>query len=125
MRAPFGAEAAVQGLTLYQVMLYYSKNDDISLQKIAARVTNSMKRHFWYLTVELLPLCLCSKFVRPEEKQRLALRLFQIYQRSIQVELMLQKPQFPEVFEETKLYDLLGEQSTILINRLQFTVEDI
>ena len=26
----------------------------------------------------------------------------------MQVELMLQKPQFPEVFEETKLYNLLG-----------------
>ena len=34
-------------------------------------------------------------------------------------------PQFPEVFEETKLCDLLGERSTILFNRLQFTVENI
>ena len=43
----------------------------------------------------------------------------------MQVELMLQKSQFPVVLEETKLYDLLGERSTILFNRLQFTVEDI
>ena len=43
----------------------------------------------------------------------------------MQVELMLQKTQFPVVFEETKSYDLLGERSTILFNRLQFTVEDI
>ena len=43
----------------------------------------------------------------------------------MQVELMLQKPQFPVVFEETKSYDLLGERSTIPFNRLQFTVEDI
>ena len=125
LRAPLDAEAAVQDLTLYQSMLYYNKNDELPPQEIAARVTNSMKRHCWYLTEELLPLCLCSKHVKPEEKERLALRLFQIYRRIMQVELMLQKPQFPVVFEETKLYDLLGERSTILFNRLQFTVEDI
>ena len=92
LRAPLGAEAAVQDLTLYQVMLYYSTNDELPLQEIAARVTNFMKRHFWYLTEELLPLCLCSKHVKLEEKERLALRLFQIYRRNMQVELMLQKP---------------------------------
>ena len=70
-----------------------------------------------------MPFCLCSKHVKPEEKERLALRLFQIYRRNMQVELMLQKPQFPEVFVQE--YDLLGERSTILFNRLQFTVEDI
>ena len=43
----------------------------------------------------------------------------------MQVELMLQKPQFPEVFEEIKVYNLLGKRSTILFNRLQFTVEDM
>ena len=80
LRAPLGAEAAVQDLTLYQAMLYYSKNDKLPLQEIAARVTNSIL------------LCLCSKHVKPEEKERLALRLFQIYRRDMQVELMLQKP---------------------------------
>ena len=44
--APFGAEAAVQDLTLYQAMLYYSKNDELPLPEIAARVTNSMSATF-------------------------------------------------------------------------------
>ena len=38
---------------------------------------------------------------------------------------MQQKPQFPEVLEETKLHDLVGERSTILFNRLRCAVEDI
>ena len=115
--APLGAEAAVHDLRLYQATLYYSKNDELPLREITARVTNSMKRHFWYLTKELLPLGLCSKHDKPEEKEQLALRLFQIYRRNMLVELMLQKPQCPEVLEETKLCDLLGERLTILFNR--------
>ena len=59
LRAPLGAEATVQDLTLCQVMLNYSKNDELPLQEIAARVTNSMKRHFWVFnggTIAILPL---------------------------------------------------------------------
>ena len=76
LRAPLGAEAAaVQDLMLYQAMLYYSKNDELPLREIAARLTNSTKRHYWYLTEDLSPLCLCSKHFKPEEKERMALRL--------------------------------------------------
>ena len=43
--APLASEAAVQDLTLYQVMLRYSKNSNSPLQDIATTVTISLKRH--------------------------------------------------------------------------------
>ena len=69
LRATLDAETAVQELTLYQATLYHSKNDELPLREIAARVTNSMKRHNWYLTEELLLLCLCVKELMLSQKK--------------------------------------------------------
>ena len=69
-----------------------------------------MWRHRWYLTQELMPLCLLSKAICPKEKERMTLKLFVISSRHIDDEWLRQSPIFPIVTDDTAL-DLLGDRN--------------
>ena len=47
---------------------------------------------------------LCCKLIKSQKKEKIPLKLFQIYHRNINVGLAPHKPLFPEILTPTKLY---------------------
>ena len=60
-------------------MLKYQSSS--KLDSIAHNAAKAPSRHVWYLTEELIPFALCSKQLACEEKEVLARRMFQLYQK--------------------------------------------
>ena len=60
-------------------MLKYQSSS--KLDNIAHNAAKAPSRHVWYLTEELIPFALCSKQLACEEKEVLARRMFQLYQK--------------------------------------------
>ena len=92
----------IKHLTMY-------KNIDID---IANCVLQSVKRHLWYLTPELVPLSLFDKDVSIEEKQMMASKLTQI---NVPESFKSGKPSFVKLVEKinkknlNSLSDLIEE----------------
>ena len=123
-RCPLPADASSLDLKFLKRLLVLGKSEG-SMQNIAKVVVDTMRRHLWYLTEELVPFALCSDKLHKEEKQRFALKLSELVMKNLSEELAPQKPVFPNVTENTTLYDLLGYRSVLLFQRLKFTVEDL
>ena len=123
-RCPLPAEAPRIDLEFMKKMIALSKSEG-NMQEIAKVVLKAMRRHLWYLTEELVPLSLCSNIVNTEEKQHFALKLYQLSVKNLTEEMNPQKPVFPNITEHTCLYDLLGDRSVLLFQRLNFTEDDL
>ena len=66
-----------------------------------------------------------AKQIDSQEKERIAPKLFQIYCWNKNVDLASQKPLFPEILAQTKLFDLIGDRSILLFKRMKFSIEDV
>ena len=100
----------IKHLTMY-------KNIDID---IANCVLQSVKRHLWYLTPELVPLSLFDKDVSIEEKQMMASKLTQI---NVAESFKSGKPSFVKLVEKinknnlTSLSHLIDENSWFILEK--------
>ena len=87
---------------------------------IANCVLQSVKRHLWYLTPELVPLSLFDKDVSIEEKQMMASKLTQI---SVPESFKSGKPSFVKLVEKinknnlNSLSDLIDENSWFILEK--------
>ena len=67
-QAPVPSEAAALHLMFFKKMLNLNKTEGTPLQEIAQIIIKAMRRHLWYLTEELMLLCLLSKQSLPKKK---------------------------------------------------------
>ena len=95
------------------------------LGNIAHNAAKAPSRHLWYLTEELIPFALCSKQLACEEKEVLARRMFQLYRENQHTVLAPQKPVLPHIAETTRISDLAGRRSVLLLQRFRFTIDDV
>ena len=93
------------------------KNIDIG---IANCVLQSVKRHLWYLTAELIPLSLFDKDVSIEAKQQIARKLTQI---SVPENFQSGKPSFAKIIDMINndnlscLAELVDENSWFILEK--------
>jgi SOS response regulatory protein OraA/RecX len=65
--APIPSDAPINDLKLYKQLLNY-KNIDTT---IADTALEKLRKHFWYISPELVPLALFSKKVSIEDKKKI------------------------------------------------------
>ena len=100
-------------------------------QKIArkkvARVNAALRRHFWYLTEELIPFALCSADLQDHFKQNLAAKIFRVISR-FQSNHVSAKASFSsnirKKIQNLKAW-LVKDLLYIIFQRLKFSVEDV
>ena len=98
--ATLGRDAPSNDLNLYKSTLQYREVDP----ELADLALDTLNRHKWYLTAQVIPFALFSDNVTEDEKSRMAARLLTL-RREETVSLGL--PDFPEVTQETELWDLV------------------
>ena len=77
------------------------------------------------MTEELIPFALCSKQLACEDKEVLARRMFQLYRKNQHTALASQKPVLPHITETTRISDLAGRRSVLLLQLFRFTIDDV
>ena len=104
-------DAPWNDLSLHKRLLEYA---DVNAG-ISASAIKALKRHFWYLTEEMIPLSLFSEIVPAQERQALARRLLELKPDQAVITPCNRygtgfgKPRFPEnVTQTTTLADLAG-----------------
>lgn len=108
-------------LALYKDILKYKEVNST----ISSSAQKAFKRHFWYLTAEMVTLSLFSDIVPSEELRYLAdcLLAVQATQENVtpthRYGRGLGKPKFPDVSLTTRLGDLVNEDSWFLFGLLQ------
>ena len=88
---------------------YISAFKDISYAALAA-----LKKHFWYLSEELISFALCYHQLQEHTKQNLASKLFRVDQKFSKTDVSAQKLVFQPTSEDTKIENFVGERSVIL-----------
>ena len=102
--ATLGRDAPSNDLNLFKATIQYREVD----KELADCALDTLSRHKWYLTGEVVPFSLFSDNVTKDEKSRIAARLLST-QREETVSLGL--PNFPVVTETTELWDLVTPAS--------------
>ena len=102
--ATLGRDAPSNDLNLYKSTLKYREVDP----ELADLALETLDRHRWYLTAQVVPFALFSDNVTEDEKSRMAARLLSL-KREDSVSLGL--PDFPEVTAGTELWDLVTSKS--------------
>ena len=102
--ATLGRDAPSNDLNLFKATIQYREVDE----ELADSALDTLSRHRWYLTGEVVPFSLFSDNVNEDEKRRIAARLLST-QREETVSLGL--PNFPVVTETTELWDLVTPAS--------------
>ena len=72
-----------------------------------------MQRHTWYLTEQLILLSLADDDVKENEKTKIIMRLIEHEKPKV---FKPGKPQLPVISKETKISDLVGPESNILLS---------
>ena len=94
-------------------------------QKLAKVVAEAISQRLRCLTEELVPISLRCNNLNTEEKQHLVLILLQLAMKNMHEEMTPQKSVFPYNTENSTQYDLLGNRSVLLFQRLKFTIDDM
>ena len=102
--ATLGRDAPSNDLNLVRSTIQYRDVDE----ELANFALETLNRHTWYLTGQVIPFSLFSDNVTEDEKSRIAARLLAT-QREESVSLGL--PAFPVVTDKTQLWDLVTPQS--------------
>ena len=71
--SPVASEAPINDLNFMQQLFAYADIDKVC----SSTALSSLSRHLWYLTGELVPLCLFSSKIGPQEKQNVASKIVQ------------------------------------------------
>ena len=101
-----GVDAAVNDLNLHHKL----SNLRSSHAQIADAALVVLRRHGWYLTPEVVIFSLFSDKISEDEKSRISCKLLTL--RSSKPEsYKLQKPKFPNIDNQTKLFDLITSES--------------
>ena len=101
-----GVDAAVNDLNLHHKL----SNLRSSHAQIADAALVVLRRHGWYLTPEVVIFSLFSDKISEDEKSRISCKLLTL--RSSKPEsYKLQKPKFPNIDNQTKLFDLITPES--------------
>jgi hypothetical protein len=90
-------------------MLSYKEEDS----DIAMTVLNSIERHLWYLTEELVVLALFNNELSPFTRQLLALKLFSTERPST---FTIGKPKFPKLDNLRTLQSFIGPRSWLIFS---------
>ena len=104
VKAPVNDLQAFQ--QVYCICYSYLTSRNIILQQ-------SMQRHTWYLTEQLILLSLADDDVKENEKTEIMMRLIEHEKHQV---LNPGKPQLPVISKETKISDLVGPESNILLS---------
>ena len=107
--APLLYSAATADLELYQRMRKFRKVH----KKIVEVGETVLQRHTWYLSEELLPLCLFSPGP-PEILNKVAQKISSLPDS----DLPLKKPKLPNITPKSSLEDFVGPRSTLLFRIL-------
>ena len=112
---PLGANAPLNDLKLVQNCIHYRVVDTA----VSAAAVHACSLHGWYLTQELVPLCLFDKRLSYQEKNRLAEKLQCFVPRNIfptnRFGGAFGKPPFPNITFTTKLVELVGRDSAFFL----------
>ena len=95
------------------------------LKHVADTVIQTLDRHLWYLTEELVPVALCSKQLTSELKEIHDRKLLKLYCENQNKSFAPQKPIFPTISERTEIPDLAGERSVLLLQHFNLSVDDL
>jgi len=108
LKSYLGYKASAYVLSAFKASFTLSE----SYPKLASSLLCSMQRHAWYLTQELVLFSIADDDVEEEEKKKMLCKLME---QPVPHELFMGKPELPVVTACTKLSDLIGPQSWLLL----------
>ena len=111
LKSSIGADNSFNDFEMYKQLFMYRKIDSVLADKALAL----LDRHGWYLTEQLIPLCLFSNKVNTSTKSLIAAKILSF---SPPKNYKLGKPNFQKVNSATELVDLVGENSYLLFHIL-------
>ncbi|KAL5250683.1 hypothetical protein ACHWQZ_G016425 [Mnemiopsis leidyi] len=76
---------------------------------------NSLLRHTWYLTEDLIPLVLFDDQLSLQTRTLIAQRIAQLSSGWVEI----RKPTLPSISQKSELVDFVGERSTLLFDLLK------
>ena len=111
LTAPSPAAAPANDIRLINTLLKFKSVDDV----VASAALRAVKLHLWYLTPELLPLCLFSSAVDDHLKAKIVKEMLKHPKKASMTNrdgTDFGKPKFPDIplsEEETSLLNFVGE----------------
>ena len=121
-QSPLDAETAFNAHQFCKKMLEYQTIP--KLKQVADTVIQTLDRHLWYLTEELVPVALCYKQLTPELKEILGRKLLKLHCETHNKSYASQKPIFPTISERTKIPDLAGKRLVLLFQHFNLSIND-
>ena len=122
-QSPLAAEAACNDFQFCKKML---ECQTISkLKQVADTAIQTLNRHLWCLTEELVQFALCSKQLTPELKEILGRKLWKLYRENQNKVFAPQKPLFLTISVRTEIPDLAGERSVLLFQHFNLSIDDL
>ena len=112
LTANFGADAAVNDLSLYKKLKKFSQVDKLLAEEALA----TLSRHLWYLSPNTVLFSLASKKLEDNDKSSIAARLL-----SQPEKIKLGYPDFPKLTDKTELRDLVTPDSWQLFDILKMS----
>ena len=112
LTANFGADAAVNDLSLYKKLKKFSQVDKLRAEEALA----TLSRHLWYLSPSTVLFSLASKKLEDNDKSSIAARLL-----SQPEKIKLGYPDFPKLTDKTELRDLVTPDSWQLFDILKMS----
>ena len=111
LRCGLTEQAPNLDLTLVKELHLYRSIDE----KITDSVVKSINLHSWYLTSNLVVLCLADATLPSEEREKVAKKLFETEKPAAFEKI---KPSLPELSPETQLVDCVGPDSWLIFDIL-------
>ena len=108
--APLLYSAGASDLDLFNRIRKFSKIH----KKMAGVAEGVLQRHTWYLTEELIPLCLFNSNLPEETLNNLAQRISELPEE----QPAIQKPILPDLTPSSTITDFVGPRSTVFFNIL-------
>ena len=118
LQSYIGERAPSNDLEAFKVSLEFQR----SYGSVGLAVMRSMERQAWFLTEQLVILALADEDVPKEERDLMVENLMKV---DVPEEFLLGKPTLPEMSQETKLADLIGDQSWSLLSLLEIGKEEV
>ena len=104
LTANFGADAAVNDLSLYKKLKKFSQVDKLLAEEALA----TLSRHLWYLSPSTVLFSLASKKLEDDDKSSIAARMLSLPKPD---KIKMGYPDFPKLSEKTELRDLVTPDS--------------
>ena len=114
LTANFGADAAVNDLSLYKKLKKFSQVDKLLAEEALA----TLSRHLWYLSPSTVLFSLASKKLEDNDKSSIAARLLS---QPKPEKIKLGYPDFPKLTDKTELRDLVTPDSWQLFDILKMS----